>query len=186
MPQVKWVLFTVVSPLSFSSPSEVFFGRDGGRIGGQYNKVLYREYTDDTFSVTAPVPEHLGILGKEFLFSPGSWFGKHPTLFYFIHCYRGALSLTQGLCLCLSVTFVWIQWSSLFIQVRSWGQRKETLSKWHSWTRLIGTTVSSLMACTMTNRPREAAMRTVREQLQQILHNLWYILIVTYQWILKH
>ncbi|KAL0994973.1 hypothetical protein UPYG_G00130140 [Umbra pygmaea] len=48
------------------SPSEVFFGRGGGRIGGRYMKVVYRGYTDDTFTTRQPdTPEtqHLGILG---------------------------------------------------------------------------------------------------------------------------
>lgn len=48
------------------STSEIFFGRDGVRIGGRYLKVIYREYTDNTFTVLkSPTPEfeHLGILG---------------------------------------------------------------------------------------------------------------------------
>ncbi|KAG7217240.1 hypothetical protein INR49_027784 [Caranx melampygus] len=53
-----------VSLTEAGRPSEVFFGRDRGRIGGQYMKALYKGYTDDTFSVAVPgVPEHLGILG---------------------------------------------------------------------------------------------------------------------------
>ncbi|KAI4813818.1 hypothetical protein KUCAC02_003042, partial [Chaenocephalus aceratus] len=45
--------------------SEVFFGTDGGRIGGEYLKVIYEEYTDDTFTTLKPTLEslHLGILG---------------------------------------------------------------------------------------------------------------------------
>ncbi|XP_051902773.1 ferroxidase HEPHL1 isoform X2 [Hippocampus zosterae] len=48
------------------SPSETFFGKDGGRIGGTYMKVKYKEYTDDTFSmekVHSTDALHLGILG---------------------------------------------------------------------------------------------------------------------------
>uniref|UniRef100_A0A8C7JNY9 ferroxidase n=1 Tax=Oncorhynchus kisutch TaxID=8019 RepID=A0A8C7JNY9_ONCKI len=48
------------------SPSEVFFGSGDGRIGGSYMKVVYRGYTDDTFTTRQPLsPEtqHLGILG---------------------------------------------------------------------------------------------------------------------------
>uniref|UniRef100_A0A8C6WLD8 ferroxidase n=1 Tax=Neogobius melanostomus TaxID=47308 RepID=A0A8C6WLD8_9GOBI len=58
-------LITNVS-LTDNSASEAFFGRENGRIGGQYVKVVYREYTDDTFSTKkAQSPEsiHLGILG---------------------------------------------------------------------------------------------------------------------------
>ena len=56
------------TPPTFSShsASEVFFGTDGGRIGGEYLKVIYEEYTDDTFTTLKPTPEslHLGVLGK--------------------------------------------------------------------------------------------------------------------------
>uniref|UniRef100_A0A8D3DA42 ferroxidase n=1 Tax=Scophthalmus maximus TaxID=52904 RepID=A0A8D3DA42_SCOMX len=49
-----------------TSQQKVFFGRGGGRIGGQYLKVIYREYTDNTFTIIkSPLPDagHLGILG---------------------------------------------------------------------------------------------------------------------------
>lgn len=52
-----------LTPFSLSA-SEVFFGRDGGRIGGQYMKVIYTEYTDDTFTTKKPPENDLGILGK--------------------------------------------------------------------------------------------------------------------------
>ncbi|KAM8835976.1 ferroxidase HEPHL1 [Synchiropus picturatus] len=46
------------------SASEVFFSSDGGKLGGRYHKVVYREYTDQSFSSPkAPAPEHLGLLG---------------------------------------------------------------------------------------------------------------------------
>ncbi|XP_068187172.1 ferroxidase HEPHL1-like [Antennarius striatus] len=48
------------------SSSEIFFGNDDGRIGGIYKKVVYKEYTDDTFSTVKPsLPDskHLGLLG---------------------------------------------------------------------------------------------------------------------------
>ncbi|XP_046876457.1 ferroxidase HEPHL1-like [Hypomesus transpacificus] len=48
------------------SPSEVFLGRTEGRLGGRYQKVVYRAYTDATFSTRTPVtPEslHHGLLG---------------------------------------------------------------------------------------------------------------------------
>ncbi|KAG8007960.1 Ceruloplasmin [Nibea albiflora] len=46
------------------SASEVFFGRDGERIGGRYQKVIYKEYTDNTFTtVKPPESQHLGLLG---------------------------------------------------------------------------------------------------------------------------
>ncbi|XP_061596610.1 ferroxidase HEPHL1 [Cololabis saira] len=52
-------------PLLEQSASEVFFGKNRGRIGGVYMKVIYREYTDETFSTAKSTPEskHLGILG---------------------------------------------------------------------------------------------------------------------------
>nr|XP_057943945.1 ferroxidase HEPHL1 isoform X2 [Doryrhamphus excisus] len=55
-----------VSLTAPDSPSETFFGQDGGRIGGRYLKVLYREYTDDTFRTQKTRQSdsiHLGILG---------------------------------------------------------------------------------------------------------------------------
>lgn len=50
--------------LSFS---EVFFGMDGGRLGGKYWKVVYKEYTDKSFTLKkkqTSAETHLGILGK--------------------------------------------------------------------------------------------------------------------------
>ncbi|XP_061558444.1 ferroxidase HEPHL1 isoform X1 [Phycodurus eques] len=55
-----------VSLTDADSPSETFFGTDGGRIGGTYIKVVYTEYTDDTFStekLQSSDSLHLGILG---------------------------------------------------------------------------------------------------------------------------
>lgn len=56
-------LINNVSLTEAHSASEIFFGRDEGRIGGSYVKVIYIEYTDDTFTTEKPNPEHLGILG---------------------------------------------------------------------------------------------------------------------------
>lgn len=59
-------LINNVSLTEADSSSEVFFGRDGGRIGGQYQKVIYTEYTDNTFTTKkAQTSEtlHLGMLG---------------------------------------------------------------------------------------------------------------------------
>ncbi|CAG5873623.1 unnamed protein product [Menidia menidia] len=59
-------LINNVPLIEADSASEVFFGTEGGRIGGSYLKVIYREYTDNTFTtVKSPVhsPAHLGILG---------------------------------------------------------------------------------------------------------------------------
>ncbi|XP_061659430.1 ferroxidase HEPHL1 isoform X2 [Syngnathoides biaculeatus] len=55
-----------VSLTDADSPSGAFFGTDGGRIGGTYIKVTYREYTDNSFStekLPSSVSPHLGILG---------------------------------------------------------------------------------------------------------------------------
>ncbi|XP_058484126.1 ferroxidase HEPHL1 isoform X1 [Solea solea] len=59
-------LINNVSLTDADRASEVFFGREEGRIGGQYMKVIYREYTDNTFTIrkpSRPDQEHLGILG---------------------------------------------------------------------------------------------------------------------------
>ncbi|KAM4726146.1 ferroxidase HEPHL1 isoform 2-T2 [Anableps anableps] len=45
------------------SASEVFFSRDGGAIGGTYVKVIYREYTNNTFTQVKPSPSDRGFLG---------------------------------------------------------------------------------------------------------------------------
>ncbi|XP_050977293.1 ferroxidase HEPHL1 isoform X1 [Labeo rohita] len=48
------------------SVSELFFGMSGGRLGGKYWKVVYREYTDKTFTLKrtrTSAETHLGILG---------------------------------------------------------------------------------------------------------------------------
>lgn len=142
-------------PISSHSAPEIFFGRDGGRIGGRYHKVIYREYTDGTFTTIKPQnpdSQHLGLLGKgRFLISQL----PHTSFFVLLHwClvfHQSSLNTLRCFC-------------PAFVQVRSWGQRKEILSEWHSWIKLIKTTASSLMACTMTKSSREAAMMTVRKQ----------------------
>lgn len=50
-----------------SSPGNTFLAKGPNRIGSRYKKVVYREYTDDTFEVQKErksSEEHLGILGK--------------------------------------------------------------------------------------------------------------------------
>lgn len=50
----------------FHSESFQYFTRSGNRIGGQYKKAVYVEYTDDTFTSTknrSADEEHLGFLG---------------------------------------------------------------------------------------------------------------------------
>ncbi|XP_072302201.1 ferroxidase HEPHL1 [Eucyclogobius newberryi] len=59
-------LITNVSLTAPDHSSEIFFGREDGRIGGQYNKVVYAEYIDDSFTTKktqSPDHRHLGILG---------------------------------------------------------------------------------------------------------------------------
>uniref|UniRef100_A0A3B4GZ41 Hephaestin-like 1b n=1 Tax=Pundamilia nyererei TaxID=303518 RepID=A0A3B4GZ41_9CICH len=57
-------LISNVSLTEADSPSDVFFGRDDGRLGGQYIKVIYKEYTDDTFTTEKSADlGHLGLLG---------------------------------------------------------------------------------------------------------------------------
>uniref|UniRef100_A0A3B3DN56 Uncharacterized protein n=1 Tax=Oryzias melastigma TaxID=30732 RepID=A0A3B3DN56_ORYME len=48
------------------SPGSIFVEKGEGRIGSRYKKVVYREYTDDTFRVQKkqqPNQQHLGIMG---------------------------------------------------------------------------------------------------------------------------
>lgn len=50
-----------------SSPGNAFLEKGPKTIGSRYKKVVYREYTDDTFKVKkerTSREEHLGILGK--------------------------------------------------------------------------------------------------------------------------
>lgn len=49
------------------SPGNVFVGKGKNQIGSRYKKVVYREYTDDSFNVQKkqqPSQLHLGLLGK--------------------------------------------------------------------------------------------------------------------------
>lgn len=49
------------------SPGSKFLNKGGNFIGSKYKKVLYREYTDESFTKPKDRPadlEHLGILGK--------------------------------------------------------------------------------------------------------------------------
>ncbi|KAA0712528.1 Ceruloplasmin [Triplophysa tibetana] len=49
-----------------NSPGNMFLKKDGKFIGSKYKKVLYREYTDETFTKPKERPadmEHLGIMG---------------------------------------------------------------------------------------------------------------------------
>ncbi|KAB1284100.1 Ceruloplasmin [Camelus dromedarius] len=58
--------FTKESLTAPESASEVFFERGSTRIGGSYKKLVYREYTDASFTnqkERGPEEEHLGILG---------------------------------------------------------------------------------------------------------------------------
>ncbi|XP_019108749.1 hephaestin-like protein 1 isoform X2 [Larimichthys crocea] len=57
-------LINNVSLTEADSASEVFFGKDDGKIGGRYQKVIYKEYTDNTFTtIKPPDSQHLGLLG---------------------------------------------------------------------------------------------------------------------------
>ena len=47
----------------FSSDAEVFTTKGPHRIGRKYLKVLFREYTDDSFTTRKPHPSYLGFLG---------------------------------------------------------------------------------------------------------------------------
>lgn len=47
----------------FSDAAGIFVARRPDRIGRKYLKAVYRGYTDDSFSMPAPHPAHLGLLG---------------------------------------------------------------------------------------------------------------------------
>lgn len=54
------------------SPGNIFVEKGTNKIGSRYKKVVYREYTDDSFTVQkerGPNQQHLGILGKFILCS---------------------------------------------------------------------------------------------------------------------
>lgn len=54
------------------SASDTFFGKDNGeKIGGIYMKVIYREYTDATFTTPATTSPPLGLLGERSVISWG-------------------------------------------------------------------------------------------------------------------
>ncbi|XP_060752141.1 ferroxidase HEPHL1-like [Tachysurus vachellii] len=55
--------FTNVSLNESGSNSELYFGTDNGRLGGEYTKVVYRAYTDETFTENISKDAYLGILG---------------------------------------------------------------------------------------------------------------------------
>ena len=49
------------------SPGNIFLDKGQNRIGSRYKKVVYREYTDESFKVQKkrqPDQQHLGIIGK--------------------------------------------------------------------------------------------------------------------------
>lgn len=59
-------VFTGENLTTLGSDSRVFFEQGATRIGGSYKKMVYREYTDDSFTnrkQRGPDEEHLGILG---------------------------------------------------------------------------------------------------------------------------
>lgn len=58
--------YDMITGEAFSEGAEVFVGRGPDRIGREYVKALYREYTDASFQTLKPVPaewEHLGTVG---------------------------------------------------------------------------------------------------------------------------
>lgn len=55
----------------FFSPGSIFVEKGTNRIGSRYKKVVYREYTDETFKVRKtrpPSQKHLEIMGKRLFF----------------------------------------------------------------------------------------------------------------------
>ncbi|XP_053501525.1 ferroxidase HEPHL1-like isoform X2 [Ictalurus furcatus] len=54
---------TKVSLTESGRDSELYFRKDNGHLGGEYAKVVYRAYTDHTFTKKISTDAHLGILG---------------------------------------------------------------------------------------------------------------------------
>ncbi|XP_003978693.3 LOW QUALITY PROTEIN: hephaestin-like protein 1 [Takifugu rubripes] len=61
-PQRDWEL-ELYHTTEEDSPGNTFLGREKNRIGSRYKKVVYREYTDDSFTMQKDHQQHLGILG---------------------------------------------------------------------------------------------------------------------------
>uniref|UniRef100_A0A671X749 Hephaestin n=1 Tax=Sparus aurata TaxID=8175 RepID=A0A671X749_SPAAU len=64
-PERNWELEKHHSSLD-DSPGNIFLARGQNRIGSRYKKVVYREYTDESFKVQKkrrPEQQHLGIIG---------------------------------------------------------------------------------------------------------------------------
>ncbi|XP_060717443.1 hephaestin-like protein 1a [Tachysurus vachellii] len=64
-PNRTWEMKKHMSILN-ESPGNIFLNKSESRIGQEYKKVVYRQYTDDTFTTKkhrGPDEEHLGILG---------------------------------------------------------------------------------------------------------------------------
>ncbi|KAK3522186.1 hypothetical protein QTP70_027002 [Hemibagrus guttatus] len=55
--------FTNASLTDSRRNSELYFGTGNGSLGGEYTKVVYRAYTDETFTENISTDAHLGILG---------------------------------------------------------------------------------------------------------------------------
>jgi FtsP/CotA-like multicopper oxidase with cupredoxin domain len=58
--------FDMITGEAFTEAAEVFVGRGPNRIGREYVKALYREYTDASFQTLKPIPpewDHLGTVG---------------------------------------------------------------------------------------------------------------------------
>lgn len=67
------------------SASDTFFGKDNGKkIGGLYMKVIYKEYTDDTFTILKPTSPPLGLLGERSVISWGFVACVFPASHYYV------------------------------------------------------------------------------------------------------
>lgn len=90
--------FSVLLSLSLS-PGNVFLNKSENRIGSEYKKVVYRQYTDNTFTKKkprGPDEEHLGILGKIYTFKLGSLKHQHSWILYILGLIKALFWLGQN------------------------------------------------------------------------------------------
>lgn len=57
-------ILTFLFFFTLPSHSNLYFGKGDGHLGGEYTKVVYRGYTDETFTKNINMDAYLGILGR--------------------------------------------------------------------------------------------------------------------------
>lgn len=111
---IYWAFFVC---LFFSSPGNPFLNKDDKFIGSKYKKVVYREYTDQTFSIPksrAEEEQHLQIQGNSIWTILGissshtqyanlHGIASYSTFFTRFHCLLGG-GRTSNLLVCYLIT----------------------------------------------------------------------------------